>query len=124
MVPTLRRIAVVDDDQAVLKALARLLRAHAFHAETYESAHEFLAALPGGLPDCLIVDLQMPGMSGLELQYHLKQAGIEIPTIVITGHGDTEVLERCASAGAIALLAKPLQDTSLFDAIKAAMGGP
>jgi len=113
-------IAIVDDDPSVLKALARLLRTRALYARTFGSAQEFLDALPDGLPDCLIVDLQMPGMTGLELQQHLVKAGIKIPTIVITAHGDVAARERCESAGAIAFLLKPLQDTSLFAAIAAA----
>src|SRR6476619_7948917 len=81
-------IAVVDDDPAVLKALSRLLRSHAFRAQSFRSGQEFLAALSDGLPVCLIVDLQMPEMNGLELQQHLVSNGIEIPTILITAHGD------------------------------------
>jgi len=110
-------IAIVDDDPFVLKGLTRLLRARAIHARTYGSAKEFLAALPGGLPRCLILDLQMPEMSGLELLQHLTRSGIKIPTIVITAHGDIGVRERCESAGATAFLLKPVQDTSLFAAI-------
>jgi FixJ family two-component response regulator len=113
-------IAIVDDDPSVLKALTRRLRARAFHARAYGSAQEFLVALSEGLPQCLIVDLQMPEMSGLELLQHLTREGIQIPTIVITAHGDIGVREVCESAGAIAFLLKPLQDTSLFAAIDAA----
>jgi FixJ family two-component response regulator len=115
-------IAVVDDDPSVLKALRRLLRARALDARTYGSGQEFLAALPDGLPGCLIVDLQMAGMSGVELQQQLTRKGIRIPTIVITAHGDDGVRERCEAAGAIAFLLKPLQDTSLFAAIEKAIG--
>ena len=110
----------MDDDRSVLKALTRLLRTRAFHARTYGSAQEFLAALPDGLPECLILDLQMPEMSGLELLQHLARKEIKIPTIVITAHGDSGVRERCESAGAVAFLSKPLQDTSLFAAIDVA----
>jgi FixJ family two-component response regulator len=110
-------IAVVDDDPSVLRALMRLLRTHAFEAKTYGSAREFLAALPEGLPKCLIVDLQMPEMGGLDLLQHLTRNGIQIPTIVITAHNEVGVRERCQSAGAAAFLSKPLQDTSLFAAI-------
>jgi FixJ family two-component response regulator len=110
-------IAIVDDDASVLKALTRLLRVRALHAKTFGSAQAFLAALPDGLPDCLILDLQMPEMSGLELMQHLTRKGIRIPTIVITAHGDIGMRKRCESAGAIAFLSKPVQDTSLFAAI-------
>jgi FixJ family two-component response regulator len=113
-------IAIVDDDPSVLRALTRLLRARALHARTYQSAQEFLAALPAGLPECLILDLQMPRMNGLELLQHMTRRGIRVPTIIITAHGDAATRERCESAGVIAFLAKPLQDTSLFAALEEA----
>lgn len=112
----------MDDDPSVLKALRRLLRARALDARTFGSGQEFLAALPDGLPECLIVDLQMPEMNGVELQQHLVRNGIRIPTIVITAHGDAGVRDRCKAAGAIAFLLKPLQDTALFAAIDKAIG--
>jgi FixJ family two-component response regulator len=115
-------IAIVDDDPSVLKALARLLRARAFEPRTYTSARDFLAALPEGLPECLIVDLQMPEMTGLELYRHLTRSGVQIPTIVITAHNEAGARERSESAGAVAFLSKPLQDTSLLAAIDDARG--
>jgi FixJ family two-component response regulator len=115
-------IAVVDDDSSVLKALMRLLRTRAFKAKAFGSAREFLAVLPSGFPECLIVDLQMPEMSGLELHQHLTRGGIEIPTIIITAHDDNEARQRCESAGTAAYLVKPLQDTALFAAINRARG--
>ena len=113
-------IAIVDDDPAVLKALSRLLRSHAFRARTYGSGQEFLAALSTGLPDCLIVDFQMPEMNGLELQQHLVSNGIEIPTILITAHGDVALRDH---SGLVASLRKPLQQQALFEAIDRAVGG-
>jgi len=112
-------IAIVDDDPAVLKALSRLLRSHAFRARTYGSGREFLAALPAGLPDCLIVDLQMPEMNGLELQQCLVGSGIKIPTILITAHADVALRDQ---AGLVASLRKPLQEKALLDAIDKAVG--
>ena len=123
MANTLPLIAVVDDDASVLKALTRLLRVRGFNAVPYGSAQEFLEALPVGGPDCLIVDLQMPGMTGLELLQLLQRRGLNIPTVVITAQADTDVLERCVSAGASSYLKKPLQDTSLLAAIDAACNG-
>jgi FixJ family two-component response regulator len=111
-------IAIVDDDPSVLKALARLLRTRAVEARTYMSAQDFLASLPDGLPECLIVDLQMPDMSGLELQRHLNREGIQIPTIVITAHREGDMRELCEAAGAETFLSKPLQDTILLAAIE------
>src|SRR5262245_63626550 len=114
-------IAIVDDDPSVLKALARLIKTRAMEARTYTSARDFLAALPTAVPDempeCLIVDLQMPEMSGLELQRHLNRAGVGIPTIVITAHAEAGMRERCEAAGAEIFLLKPLQDTTLLAAI-------
>ena len=107
---------------SLLKALARLLRTRAFKVKAYTSAREFLAELPAGLPECLIVDLQMPEMTGLELQRHLMRSGVRIPTIVITAHNEAGARERCESAGAVAFLSKPLQDTTLLAAIDDARG--
>jgi len=120
MARTSSRIAVVDDDTSVLKALARLLTARSFVAKTYQSAAQFLDSLAGDRPDCLIVDLQMPEMTGLELQQNLNARGLRIPTIIITAHDESGMRERCKSAGAIAYLSKPVQNTSLFAAIEAA----
>ncbi len=122
MAETTGWIAIVDDDPSVLKALRRSLRGRAIRTEAYASAHEFLTALPDGPPDCLILDLQMPGMTGLELLEHLKRKDIRIPTIVITAHGDAGVRKRCESAGAVAFLAKPFWKSSLYAAIDAAIG--
>jgi FixJ family two-component response regulator len=108
-------IAIVDDDPAVLKALSRLLRSHSYRARTYGSGRELLAALSGDLPDCLIVDLQMPEMNGLELQQHLARNGMPIPTILISAHGDVALSEH--EPGLVASLRKPLQEWALFDAI-------
>jgi FixJ family two-component response regulator len=114
-------IAIVDDDPAVLKALSRLLRSHAFHVYTYESGQEFLASLAKGLPACVIVDLQMPAMSGLELKQRLVRDGLDIPTIMITAHRDAGLDER-EKASLVAFLQKPLQDRNLFAAIDKALG--
>nr|QIG98145.1 response regulator [Bradyrhizobium sp. 6(2017)] len=113
-------IAIVDDDPAVLKALSRLLHTHSFQARTFASGQEFLAALPTGLPECLIVDLQMPEMNGLELHQHLVSNGITIPTILISAH-DNDVLSE-HKRGFVASLRKPLQKQALFEAIGKAVG--
>lgn len=113
-------IAIVDDDRPVLKALARLLGTRSYKSKTYGSARQFRAALAEGLPSCLILDLQMPDMTGLELQQDLIRSGILIPTIIITAHDEPGMRARCKAAGAIAFLLKPLQDTSLFTAIATA----
>jgi FixJ family two-component response regulator len=101
-------IAIVDDDPSVLKALTRSLRVRSMQTRTHGSAREFLAALADGLPECLILDLQLPEMTGLELLMHLKRTDITIPTIIVTAYGEAGVRERCEAAGAIAFLPKPL----------------
>jgi FixJ family two-component response regulator len=111
------RIAVIDDDPSVLNALRRTLRVRGFQADTYASAQEFLETLPGGLPACLILDLHMPEMGGLELLQYLTYRGLKIPTIMITSDVDMGARERSQSAGAIAVLLKPLEGASLFAAI-------
>jgi FixJ family two-component response regulator len=113
-------IAIVDDDVSVLKALNRLLRHRGLQAKTYESARDFIGSLPTELPECLIVDLQMPQMTGLELHQYLTRNGIQIPTIIITAYIDVGVRERSESAGVIAVLPKPLQRGSLFAALEVA----
>jgi FixJ family two-component response regulator len=115
-------IAIVDDDPAVLKALSRLLRSRAFRTHTYRSGEEFLAALPAGLRLCLIVDLQMPEMNGMELQHHLISKGIRIPSILITAHADAVMPEASDERTFVASLRKPLQEEALFLAIEMAIG--
>lgn len=115
-----RIVAVVDDDPALLRALERLLSTRAWIPKTFQSAKAFLVSLPDGLPDCLIVDLHMPEMSGLELQQVLTSKDIKIPTIIITSNTDVAARERCMFAGATAYLTKPLRRAELFAAIDAA----
>jgi FixJ family two-component response regulator len=122
MLETTDSVAIIDDDPAVLRALARLLRASSYHTKTYSSAQEFLDSLQDGVPTCLILDLQMPEMTGLDLQYHLKRNGIPIPTIIITAHNELPARELCVAAGARAYLLKPLQGATLIAAANAATG--
>lgn len=115
-------VAIVDDDPKVLRALARLLSTRWLTTRTFQSGAQFLASVSKELPDCLVLDLQMPEMSGFEVQQNLKHAGIEIPIIIITAHDEAKMRERCKSAGAIAFLSKPVRAPSLFAAIDAAVG--
>jgi FixJ family two-component response regulator len=115
-------VAIVDDDASVRKALARLLGASSFHAETFCSAYDFLDSLHNDRrPSCLVVDLQMPGMDGLELQQYLTRVEIHIPTVIITAHDEASFREQCCAAGALAYLLKPLDGTELIAAIHAAV---
>jgi FixJ family two-component response regulator len=110
------QIAIVDDDASVRKALMRLLQASSYTVDTYGSASEFLASLNRHIPNCLIVDLQMPSTNGLELRVSLTRAGIVIPTIVISAHDEPGSRERCRAAGAAAYLLKPIRKKELIAA--------
>jgi FixJ family two-component response regulator len=122
MAKTQQLIAIVDDDPSVLKALKRLLNTRSLSAKTYQSGPQFLTSLDEELPDCLIIDLQMPYMPGLEVQQHLLRRGVQIPTIFVTAQGDAAVRKRCEAMGAVAFLAKPFPADALFAAIDAAGG--
>jgi FixJ family two-component response regulator len=115
------RIAIVDDDYSVRKALQRLLRSINLDADAYGSGRDFLAALDHAMPDCLVLDLQMPEMNGLELQQQLAESGIRLPVIVITGHDEPGMRAQCMAAGASIYLRKPLDDKVLLQAIKDAI---
>lgn len=110
-------VAVVDDEPAVRKGLSRLLRTADFDPRTYESAQDFLDHLACELPDCLIVDLQMPGVSGLDLQAILLRDGTRLPVIIVTARDDPESHEQCLALGAAACLCKPLDCETLVDVI-------
>ena len=117
-------IAVVDDEGSIRKSLRRLFTASQLDAAVYASGQEFLDSLTGRQPDCLVLDLQMPGLTGLEVQRILAGARVRFPTIIITAHDETETRARCLSAGAAAYLCKPLHDEMLLDAIAEAVGRP
>jgi FixJ family two-component response regulator len=119
-----RRIAVVDDDAPVMKALMRLLETSYCDVRGFQSARELLSGLSDGLPECMIVDLQMPNMTGLELQHHLAHIGIKIPTIVITAHDEPGDRERCIAAGAAAYLLKPVRKATLLATVSMALAAP
>jgi FixJ family two-component response regulator len=115
-------VAVVDDEESIRKSLRRLLMAADLDALVYASGQEFLDALRERQPDCLVLDLQMPGLTGLEVQRALTAAGVRFPTIIITAHDEPEARARCISAGVAAYLCKPLHDEMLLDAITNVMG--
>jgi FixJ family two-component response regulator len=116
-------VAVVDDDMSVRRALARLLRAAGYHTETFADAEAFLAHPASHPPACLILDVRMPGMSGHELYDHLIAEHRPIPTIFITGHGDSTMAARAIKAGAAGFLLKPFEDEQLLEAVRGAVGG-
>ncbi len=110
-------VAIIDDEAAVRNALSRLLGACSIRTRSYASARDFLDCLHSDKPDCLIVDLQMPGMTGIELLEQLTRSGSAIPSIVITAHGDAELRNRCRAAGALAYLTKPFDGTLLLESV-------
>jgi len=119
---TVKRIVhVVDDDAAVRRALVRLLRSEGLEAVAYETAQAVLNAAPSLSSGCILLDLQMPGMDGLELLARLGELGIELPVIVVTGHGDVPTAVRAMKAGAVDFIEKPIDETQLFAAIDAAL---
>jgi FixJ family two-component response regulator len=115
-------IAVIDDEPGIRKGLSRLLRAADLAPRMYESAQAFLGDQDEQPPDCVVVDLQMPGLSGLEMQTLMKRDGSRTPIIVITAHDEPEVQRRCLALGAVAYLCKPLDGEELLDVIWKALG--
>jgi FixJ family two-component response regulator len=115
-------ISVVDDDEAVRRTTTLLIESFGFRAETFESAETFLRS--GHLHDtsCLVVDVQMPGMGGLELQSHLAAAGCPIPIIFISAYESGDSHRRAMQAGAAAFLGKPFSDEQLLQTIRSALG--
>ena len=113
-------VAIVDDDASMRAALARLLRVHGINSRNYPSARAFLEALPSHMPDCLIVDVNMPDMTGIELQCELLNCGVRIPTIVITASDDKSIAASAASLGAAAFFVKPVPRDALMAAINSA----
>jgi FixJ family two-component response regulator len=112
-------VAIVDDDASVLTALSRLLGTCSYRTATYQSAGAFLESLRHSTPQCLVVDMQMPEVTGLDLLHHLTRHGIRIPTVVITGHDEAGNRARCEAVGTRAYLLKPLQGDVLIAAIDA-----
>lgn len=116
-------IAVVDDDESVRRAMRRLLQAAGLEVEIYASGTEFLEALLHRRPSCVVVDLHMPGMSGLEIQSRLVDSGADIPVIFMTAHDDRGARDRALQAGAAGYLRKPFSEEVLLEAIHAAVPG-
>jgi FixJ family two-component response regulator len=115
------QISIVDDDRFVREAMARLLKSHGFLAETFESAAALLGSDWRARTDCLIVDVQMPEMTGLELHSRLLAAGEAIPTILITGHPDESSRVRALRAGVLCYLAKPFSEDDLLSCVRRAV---
>jgi two-component system, LuxR family, response regulator FixJ len=114
-------VHVIDDDEALRDSLAFLLRAADLEAKSYASAAAFLDALPLKGLTCIITDVRMPGLSGIDLLRRVKELGIEVPVIVITGHGDVPLAVEAMRFGAVDFLEKPFDDEILLQSVRAAL---
>jgi len=114
-------VFIVDDDEAVRKGLCLLLKSVSIRTETFSSAQEFMDAYNPARTGCLVLDVRMPGMSGLDLQTHLAEKGYKIPIIIITGHGDVPMAVRAVKMGAVDLIEKPFRDQVLLECVQKAL---
>jgi FixJ family two-component response regulator len=114
-------VFVVDDDESIRHALESLIRSVGLSVETFASAPEFLKSCGSDVPCCLVLDVRLPGLSGLDLQSEMANANIDIPIIFITGHGDIPMTVRAMKAGAVEFLTKPFREQDLLDAIQQAL---
>ena len=114
-------VFVVDDDPSMRRSLESLLRSVGLDARLFSSAQEFMQAERPDAPGCLVLDVRLPGMSGLTFQQELAKASVALPIIFITGHGDVPMSVRAMKAGAAEFLTKPFDDQVLLDAINAAI---
>jgi FixJ family two-component response regulator len=121
MTETDAMVFVVDDDASMRESLKNLIRSVGLRVELFASAQEFLRSKRPDVPGCLVLDVRLPGLSGLDLQRRTSEAGLEIPIIFITGHGDIPMTVRAMKAGAVEFLTKPFRDQDLLDAIQQAL---
>jgi FixJ family two-component response regulator len=119
--PARQLVVVVDDDRSVQRALKDLLESAGFSARCFGSAEEFLESNQQNQIACLVLDIRMPGMSGLELQAHLKADGSRIPIIFITAHGEAKMEMQAMKAGALEFLSKPFDDEVLLEKVRASL---
>jgi len=115
------RVFVVDDDQAMRRSLEWLIESIGMKVKTYSSADEFLRSYYPGRAGCLLLDVRMPGMSGLDLQAHLAREDSRLPVIIITGHGDVAMAVKAMKAGAVDFIEKPFHDEDLLSSIRNAL---
>jgi len=114
-------VFIVDDDDRMRAAMQRLLKTVGLHSESFATPLDFLRQKLPDVPSCLVLDVRLPGMSGLELQSKLNEAGIQIPIIFITSHGDIPMTVKAMKSGALEFLTKPFRDQDLIDAIQQAL---
>jgi FixJ family two-component response regulator len=114
-------VFVIDDDAAVRAAIQGLLKSVGLRSETFGTAQEFLRTKRSDGPSCLVLDVRLPGVNGLDFQHQLADAGVQIPIIFITGHGDIPMTVKAMKSGAVEFLTKPFRDQDLLDAIHQAL---
>jgi len=114
-------VFIIDDDPSVRKALTNLMRSVGLRVEAFGSAQEFLSSTRPDAPGCLVLDVRLPGLSGLDLQRQLGEGGIQMPIIFITGHADIEMSVEAMKAGAVEFLTKPFREQVLLDAVQHAI---
>ena len=114
-------VFLVDDDPSVLRAVSRLVRSAGWNVAAFNSPQEFLEKHPPDAPGCVVLDVAMPGLNGLELQQALARAGHSLPIIFLTGHGDIPMSVRAMKSGAVDFLSKPCRDENLLEAIRQAL---
>jgi two-component system response regulator FixJ len=119
--PEPRPVYLIDDDEAVREALSMLLEERALSVQTFASAPEFLAVAPSVAPGCVVTDLRMPGMDGLQLLQRLRERNLRLPVIVMTGLGEVSMAIQALKAGAIDFIEKPFRGAALYDAVEAAL---
>ena len=119
--PDRRVVSIVDDDASLRRSLRNLLTSVGFRVEAFESAEAFLESVHREITGCVVLDLRMAGMSGLDLLRHLTATGSRIPVIILTAHGDDKTRQQSLEAGAVAFLQKPVQSALLLDAVRAAL---
>src|SRR3954447_12686634 len=116
-------VFVIDDEPSVRDGLGNLLRSVGLQVQTFASAQEFLLSKVPDVPGCLVLDVRLPGLSGLELQRELARADIRLPIIFLTGYGDIRMSVRAMKAGAVDFLTKPFREQELLDAVQQAIEG-
>jgi FixJ family two-component response regulator len=121
MTPSAPTVFVVDDDALVRSSIAGMLKSVGMRAETFETPQEFLRSKRADAPSCLVLDVRLPGVNGLDFQRELADAGVRIPIIFITGHGDIPMTVKAMKSGAVEFLTKPFRDQDLLDAIHQAL---
>src|ERR1700747_695889 len=119
--PSVPTVFVVDDDALVRAAIQGLLKSVGLRSETFGTPQEFLRSKRVDGPSCLVLDVRLPGVSGLDFQRELAEAGVRIPIIFITGHGDIPMTVKAMKSGAVEFLTKPFRDQDLLDAIQIAL---